>query len=345
MRIDSAQLAQQLAQALAPVYLLSGDEPLLLDECCAAIRARAAADGYERNVYTVESGFDWNDLFAAMHAPSLFAPRSLYELRIPSAKPGEVGAKMLAQLAEHPPAQTVLLVVCAKLDKTALQSKWVQALEAAGVGIALWPIEAARLPLWLTQRMQARGVQAAPGVAELLAYHMEGNLLAAAQEIDKLALLFGAQRVELEDIAASLSDNSRFSVYAWVDACIGGDSADCLRKLARLRTDASEPALMIWALVREVRSLAQMAQAVKKGKPVAAVLQEYYVWAQRKPVVTKALQRLSAGAWLGILSRAAHAERVLKGRAAGDIWFELELLSLACGGVRTVAMQPLAHTR
>lgn len=330
MRLDAAQLSAQVQQRLAPVYLISGDDPLLVEECCAQVRQHAQAAGYERTPLMVESGFDWNSLFADMYSPSLFSPRALYEVRIPNGKPGETGAGILTQLAQKPPPHTILLVVAPKLDKAALSTKWVEALEAAGALVQVWPLDAARLPDWIERRLHASGVAAEPGVSQLLAHHMEGNLLAAAQEIDKLALLFPDQTIRAEDVVEGLSDNSCFTVFNWVDACLAGDASDMRRKLARLRTEGVEPILLLWAAAREFRAMAQMSQAIKAGKGEAAVLAQFHVWSTRKPIVTRALRRLPAGRWLGLVVQAARADRVLKGRQQGDIWHELERLGLAC---------------
>jgi DNA polymerase-3 subunit delta len=334
MRLNANQLGRHLEQGLAPLYLISGDEPLLVDEACAAVRARARALGYERQVATVEAGFDWHDFAAALSSPSLFATRSLHELRLPTAKPGDTGAKMLVRLAELSPPDTVLLVITGKLDKATQQSKWASALEDAGVHVQIWPLEPARLPEWIAERLRTRGLKAEPAVAELLAQYTEGNLLAAAQEIDKFALLFGEGAIRLADVRDDLSDDTRFTVYGLADACLAGDAAGMLRILTRLRTEGTEPILALWALAREARALTQMALLLADGKSEAAVMQTFRVWQQRKTLVGRALKRLSARQCLGLLVRAAQVDKVLKGRASGDGWHELELLALAFCGVR-----------
>ncbi len=334
MRLNANQLGRHLEQGLAPIYLLSGDEPLLVDEACAAVRSRARTLGYERQVATVEAGFDWHDFAATLSSPSLFAARSLYELRLPTAKPGDAGAKTLVRLAEQPAPDTVLLVITGKLDKATQQSKWASALEDAGVHVQIWPLESARLPEWIAERLRARGLKAEPAVAELLAQFTEGNLLAAAQEIDKFALLFGEGLIRLEDVRDDLSDDTRFTVYGLADACLAGDAAGMLRILTRLRAEGTEPILALWALAREARTLTQMALALAGGKGEAAVMQTFKVWPQRKGLVGRALKRLSARQCLALLVRAAQVDKVLKGRASGDGWHELELLALAFCGVR-----------
>jgi DNA polymerase-3 subunit delta len=331
----SAHLAKSASQGLAPVYLLYGDEPLLVDECCAALRARARALGYsERSVYTVESGFDWNDLHTASHSLSLFAERRVLELRIPSGKPGDSGAKMLVTMARQPSPDNLLLVIAGKLDKAQRESAWATALDAAGVSVAVWPIDSRQLPAWLAQRLAARGLQPEPGVVELLAYHTEGNLLAAAQEVDKLALLAQDGTVRLSDARDSLSDNARFNVYGLVDSCLEGQATDAARMLTSLRAEGVEPILVLWALARELRALAQMAAQLAQGRPEAGVLQAQRVWANRRSVVTRALRRGRPSLWRALLVRAARIDRVLKGRAPGEVWYELETLVLAVCGVR-----------
>lgn len=335
MQTSPEQLARALERGLAPVYVVSGDEPLLVDECCAQIRARAVRDGFERSLYTVEPGFDWSELRAATQSLSLFAERRLLELRLPSGRPGEAGAEVLAGFGEQPPADTLLLVVTGKLDKTQQQSVWLRALESVGVFVTVWPLTPERLPGWLNQRLAARGLTPEPGVVELLAWHLEGNLLAAAQEVDKLAMLVGRGRVARADVEEALADSARFSIYALVDASLAGDAPVLRRMLASLRAEGTEPILVLWALARELRSLVSLSLELARGKPEAGVLAR--VWQNRKPLVAKALRRHPAPAWAGLLREAARLDRVLKGRAAGDIWLELERLLLAVSGQRAFA--------
>ena len=342
MRIDperlSAHLAQATADSLQPVYLVYGDEPLLVDECCNALRSRARDLGYaERSVHTVESGFDWNDLYAATRSLSLFAERRLLELRLPTGKPGDAGAKMLIQLAQQPAPDTILLVIAGKLDKAGRESAWASALDAAGASIAVWPLPAAQLPAWIGARLQALRLRPEPGVVELLAHYMEGNLLAAAQEIDKLALLAEGGVVRLSDVQDSLSDNARFNVYGLVDACLQGAAASAARMLVSLRAEGVEPILVLWALGRELRAMAQISSQLAQGRPEASVLQANRVWSNRRALVTQALRRLRPAQWLVLLVRAARVDRVLKGRASGDVWQELEVLVLAVCGIRPMA--------
>ncbi|MHB8534305.1 MAG: DNA polymerase III subunit delta [Sulfuricaulis sp.] len=335
MPISTEQLTRDLKRGFAPVYFIHGEELLLVEECCHAIRDAAHAAGYhERQVLTVESGFDWNGLFVSTRSLSLFSERRLIELRLPTGKPGEAGAKILTEIAAQPPADTIIVVSCGKLEKQTRESKWARALEAAGVAVAVYPVEAAQLPSWIRRRMELKGLKPGPGVVELLAHLMEGNLLACAQEIDKWAMLFGAGEVGLDDIEGHLGDNARYNVYALVDAALRGEAPAVERILNSLRGEGVEPVRIQWARAREARELAQMAAMVAAGQPVMQALEARRVWAKRKPLVSGALKRLSKQASQDLLRRAARSDRVLKGRARGDVWQEIQCLALAMSGLK-----------
>lgn len=335
MQINVDQLANHLKRGLAPVYLVYGEELLLAEESCQAIRAAAHAAGYlDHQIMTVESGFDWNGLFASIQSLSLFAERRLIELRIPSGKPGEAGAKIIAEIADQAFTDTVLLVSCGKLDKATREAKWAKALEAAGVAVAAYSLETTQWPGWIRRRMEARNLKPGPGVVELLAHLMEGNLLACAQEIDKFSLRFGTGEVSLDDIEGNLSDNARYNVFALADASLRGDVAVVERILNSLRGEGVEPILVLWALAREARELAQMAAMVKAGQPVPQVLDSRRVWTKRKPLVSAALKRLSYAATQDLLLGAARTDRILKGRETGNVWQELQCLALGMSGLK-----------
>jgi DNA polymerase-3 subunit delta len=330
MQLSIANLDDHLRRGLAPAYLVYGDEPLLVNEACDAIRAAAQAAGFgERERYTVEPGFDWNALYAASQSLSLFAERRLIELRLPTGKPGETGANMMMDMLAQPSPDTVLLVVAGKLEKRDRETKWVTAIAEAGAVVAIYPVEAAQLPAWITRRMRARGLVPGPGVAELLAHHMEGNLLAAAQEIDKLAMArVAGATISADDIEDGLGDNARFTVFGLADSCLQGEAATIERILGNLRSEGVEPVLVLWALARETRELTHMAAELEAGKPLAAVLESRRVWAKRRPLVSRALKRLSLARCHDLIQRAARADRAIKGRLLADPWQELECLAL-----------------
>ncbi len=335
MRLEPEQLERHLQKGLAPVYLVAGEEPLTIEECCDAIRRRAHEHGYERQAYTVDPGFDWNGFNIESHSLSLFAARRLIELRLPTAEPGDDGARALIELARDPRPDTALLVVTGRLDKATRESQWAKALEAAGVALTARELSPQRLPGWIGARLQRCGLSAGPGVIDALAYHMEGNLLACAQEIDKLALRLVGGTVTLEELRESLTDNARFDVYGLADGCLKGDAATALRRLHSLRAEDGAPTLVLWVLARELRALSPVTHALARGRPEGEALAP--VWASRRALVAKAAKRLGHDTCLDLLRRAARLDRVVKGRAPGDAWHELEKLALALCGVRVAS--------
>jgi DNA polymerase-3 subunit delta len=333
MQLDTQRLGAQLHSGLAPVYLLSGDEPLLVEESLDAIRQAARQQGYEERISLMaEPGFDWSRLSESSQTLSLFASRRLIEIRIPSGRPGDAGGKVLLEFASQPSEDTVLVVVCGRLEKGQRNSKWYKALDQAGVSVIAWPVDAQKLPGWIQARLRQRGLQAEPEAVMLLAHYMEGNLLAAAQEIDKLALLYPDARVTAERVEAGIADNARFDVYGLVDTCLQGQAAMAMRMLRGLKAEGVPPVLVIWSLAREVRGLLKMARDTAAGRPVGQVVKAHRVWARRAPLVSRALARLPYARLLELLRGLARLDRVLKGRAAGEIWSELEMFSVRlCG--------------
>jgi DNA polymerase-3 subunit delta len=334
MRLKPEQLASHFGKGLAPVYVLTGEEPLQLLEAADAIRARARQDGYvDRQVMNVDKSFDWNTVTEASNSLSLFAERRLLDLRMPG-KPGDAGSKALLAYAERPPEDTVLLLECGKLDKaTTGKAKWFQALDKLGVVIQVWPVEAPALPDWIQNRMRTRGMQPSRDAVTMLAERIEGNLLAAAQEIEKLLLLHGPGRIDVDNVAASVADSARFNVFGLVDSALAGKTVRVARMLSGLRGEGVAPLLISWALSREIRSLAAMAGEVAQGVGIEAVLARHRVWERRKPLLRVALKRHSRERWYALVLGCGHLERVIKGAAAGNPWDELLQLGLMLSGV------------
>ncbi|MGB5474623.1 MAG: DNA polymerase III subunit delta, partial [Gammaproteobacteria bacterium] len=291
MQLKPEQLDAHLKNKLAPVYFISGDEPLRVLEAADAVRAAARTQGYdERDVMTVQAGFDWNSLLAQAGNLSLFAQRRIIDLRIPTGKPGEAGAKALREFVAQAPEDILLLITAGKLDPSARKSKWVQALEQAGVAVFVWPLNAQEFNGWVQARMRKRGLQPSAIAVQMLAERVEGNLLACVQEIDKLYLLRGAGPVDADAIAGLVADHARFDVYTLVDAALAGKATRSVRILNGLQAEGVAPPVVLWALARELRQLAAMTAEIRKGQSIAGVLARYRVWANRKDVVGAALQ-------------------------------------------------------
>lgn len=335
MVVNPQQIGVHIKNTLAPVYLVFGDETLLVEEAADAIRCRARQQGFdERRLYTVETGFDWGHWVQDCHAGSLFSQRRVVELRIPTGRPGDAGRSALLQWAEQPPEDILLLIICGRLDKAARQSRWFKALDGVGVNIPCWAVTEDQIPGWIGRRLKSRGLSAQAGVVDELAYYLAGNLLAVAQEIDKLDLLCPDRAIDLVTVRSSIADNARFDVYALADACLLGQASKALRVIHSLRAEGTEPALVLWALGREVHAMQAMASEIAAGRPRAQVLKAHRVWSQRAPKVGAALSRFSASTWLGMIQWVARLDRVLKGRRGGDIWLELERFSLRLCGLK-----------
>lgn len=340
MRLYANQFSDHLQAALSPLYLISGEEPLLVEESLADLRQAARSQGYsEREQYLVESGFDWNRLTQAGQSMSLFAERRLIELRMPTGRPGEAGGKTLMALAEHPPEDTVVVIVTGKLESDVQRTKWFKTVEKAGVWLSHYPVAAAELPGWIRQRLQAHGLVPGDGVVEELAWHFEGNLLAAAQEIEKIALEHEGN-IDLETIEDAMSDNGRFDVFRLVDACLQGDARQVRRILQGLQSENVAPVLVNWALVREIRQLGSIASGCATGSNQGELFKRYRIWPKRQPLVKKGLARHNPAGWQRLLQLAASVDRVIKGRPAGndalswqDGWQGLEALALSLTGV------------
>ena len=333
MRLRFDSLTSHVQQPLLPIYWVSGDEPFQLDEAARLIRQAAQQQGYsERQVFHAERGFDWDQLRQSADSLSLFAERKLIELRLPSGKPGSDGSKALQAYADAAPQDTLLLIISGKLEPAAQKSKWLNAVESAGAWLAIWPIESARLPQWLAQRMKLRNLQASPEALRLLSERSEGNLLAADQELEKLLLLYGPGTLDLAQVQAAVTDSARFDVFGFVDEAIDGHAERVSRMLFGLRAEGVEPVLVLWALEREIRGLAQMARSCAGGTSPDQAMAALRVWDKRKPLIRKALSRDKAGHWERLLQQCGRLDRLIKGQGTGRVWDELLELALGVTG-------------
>ena len=321
MRLKIEQLDKHLQGRLLPVYVLGGDEPLQIQEARDAIRAAAARQGFdERVVLNVETGFDWGALRAHADSLSLFGDKLVIDVRLVSGKPGDAGARALKDYAGNPPADNLLMVSMDKFDRGSTTTQWYKALEGAGAAIRTWPVDARGLSGWIRRRAGARGLTISAAAAQALGERVEGNLLACAQEIDKLHMLHGEGQLDLEDVLRGVADSARFDVFDLADAALAGDTARSLRILHGLREEGVAPPLVAWALIRELRSVSRMAGDMARGAGLDQIMGKYRVWDKRRGLVSSALRRQSAGVWLDILRQAASTDRATKGAGAGSPW-------------------------
>jgi DNA polymerase-3 subunit delta len=336
------KLGQHLQKQLVPVYLVSGDEPLLVQECCDQIRAKARADGcVERQI--IEGGvakFDWSELLHGATEMSLFAERKLIELRLPSGKPGAEGSKAINQYLEVSSGEDVLLLVLGKVDKQSQNSKWYKALDKAGVTIQVWPVKAEELPRWMQQRLKAAGLEIDRDALQLLCDRIEGNLLAAVQEIEKLKLLAQNNHITTDTVTSSVSDNARYNVFGMADNALKGDATVSLRMLQGLRSEGTEPTVALWALAREIRTLYEVQMDCDEGKSAQQALQARKVWNTRMPLMQAALSRHDSQSLYDLVEQAAMVDGSIKGYAKGSPWDKLERLVASLCKVQTAVRYP-----
>ncbi len=329
MKVKPEQLVANLQRKIMPAYLVYGDEALLVGEAGDAIRGFVKKQGFdERNVFTVEPGFDWNVLREAGASMSLFAKKRLIELRISGAKLQDTAAKALLEYLEHGHPDTVLLILSGKIDKRSQQSKWFKALERHGVIVQVWPVKRQQLPGWINQRMQAAGLQPTREAVSLLAERVEGNLLACIQEIEKIRLLNGDGRIDADAVRASVVDSSRYDIYGLVDAALSADVGRTIHIVNGLRAEGVEVVLVLWALCREIRELSRMALARKNGLNLGQIFRNHRVWDSRKALLESALARHDVESWQRLLCQAGRIDRIIKGAVAGDAWEELLQLAV-----------------
>lgn len=321
MKIQANQLSSHLKKSLAPCYLVTGDEHLLVAEALDAIRDVARERGFgTRELHVATTGFDWAQLTASSGNLSLFAERRIIELRLPTGKPGRAGGQAIIELAEQAGPDTLFIVMAPKLDRSAAASKWAKTMDQKGVSLPIWPIGVRELPGWIANRMRSVGLQPERDVVTLIADRVEGNLLAAGQEIEKLRLLLGKGPVSAEDVIGAVANSSRYDVYKLTDAAMAGDAARAVKILGGLRSEGVEPVIVMWALTRELRTLSKLDDIIRRGGDLGSAMQKNGVWRNRQGLVRSCIGRHQQGAFYRMLKATGRADAAAKGQRGGDPW-------------------------
>jgi DNA polymerase-3 subunit delta len=325
MQLRADALDGHLAKTLAPLYVITSDEHLLAQDAADRIRCAARSAGHtEREVLTVDRSFKWGSLLAANQSQSLFGDKKLVELRIPGGKPGKEGSQALQDYVADLSPDNVTLISMPKLDWATQKAVWVAALQKAGMYIEIAMVERAQLPTWIGARLEAQGQSADRQSLAFIAERVEGNLLAAHQEIQKLGLLYPATALTFDQIHAAVLNVARYDVFKLNEAMLSGDTARLVRMLEGLKGEGEALPLVLWAVTDELRTLARMKSAMEAGKSLSVVLKEYRVWGPRERLMEPALQRLSRATIEAAIHQAAQVDRLIKGlRAkdfAGDPW-------------------------
>jgi DNA polymerase-3 subunit delta len=329
MQLSSDQLARHLADGLRPLYILTGDEPLALQESVDAIRAAARRHGYdERIAYTAERNFDWRQLAASSQEISLFCSRRLLELHLPSGKPGIEGAKVLQDYVARLPADTVTLIALPKLDRTGKNSAWYSALERSAIVVPLLTIDIERLPKWIGHRLDQQQQQADAATLEFIADQVEGNLLAAHQEIQKLGLLFPPGKLDAEAVREAVLNVSRHDPFQLGDALLAGDAARTAKILQGLESEGVQPVALLGVLAWLLRGVTRVKLAESRGENLANAMRDAKIWGERQALVRRMLARVSPRQIQAAMLKMAEIDKMAKGVTQGRPWLEIARLCL-----------------
>jgi DNA polymerase III subunit delta len=334
MQVTAERLNARLRDhGLDAAYFFHGEEPLQLAECADAVRQQAVRDGVdERIVFDAEVGIDWPALSDESRAMSLFAARRLLEIRLGGRKPDKSGGAVLEELTVREQIDDVLLITAGKLDAGARKTRWFKAVEKNAVCMTARNLKAGALPGWLNARARRSGKRLSAAAAVLIADRVEGNMLAAAQEVEKLCLLVDGQAIGEADVVNAVRDSARYDVFQLTDAVVAGELARAIKVIRGLREEGAEPVFVNWALGRELRQLASMAVARAGGMQTAQLMEKYRIWQSRRSLVTRALDRFKPDELFALLAYANFIDTLVKGARAGDPWDALEILVLNATG-------------
>jgi len=333
LKLYPDKLTAHLAQKTAPIYLLHGDEPLQIMELSDQLRSHAREQGFgERQVFYASEDTDWAGFREAVDSLSLFAERRLIEVRLPTGKPGRTGGEQLKSYSQNPAPDVLLLITSTKLDRGGKSSAWFKAIDKAGVTLEAFPVAIRDLPRWLDARCKRHGLTASKEALALIAERVEGNMLAAAQEIERLSLLYPDSKISPENVLAAVSDSARYSINDLASAALSGDAARAVRIVRGLRDEATAPVLVLWALTAEIRSAARAAEAIAERVPEDKALKAAGVWSSRVAPLKVALKRHNVASWLHMLQQTAEIDRMVKGQEPGDVWDAFTALSACLAG-------------
>lgn len=326
MKIFSSQLDAHLNHQLSAIYLVSGDEHLLLQEALTSICDKAKDSGYsEKEIFHVETSFNWEKFVGAFSNLSLFNNNTILELRINS-KISDEGSKIIQKYVSTPPVNKILILVMGKLDANIQKTAWFKAIDSKGIIIQIWPIERGEIASWILQRMRKIGLNTDTNGAKLLAEHSIGNLLALSQDIEKLRLIYGEKFLTVDEIISAISDNSKYTVFNLVDAWLVKDVKLALKIIDSFKNDNTEPTIILWSIVRELRTLIAIAEAIANGATTDSAMQKYFVWNNRKILIKTALRNYNLDHLKQLLKKSTELDLIIKGAVSGNFWIGLEKL-------------------
>jgi len=341
MKVYANKLVETLKQKSLRIFVVSGDEPLLVQESCDLVRRGLKAQGFiGRDLFYAESGFDWSGLLYSSNSMSLFAEKKLIEVRLPTGKPGDEGGKVLTELVSSLSEDNALLLVLPRADPSTQRTKWFKSVEAVAGFVQVWPIEAKELPRWLENRFRQAGLKVSRDALRAMAQRTEGNLLASVQEIERLKLIVGEREVNVNDVSAGVADSARYDVFKLIDAGLAGDIKRCVRMTTGLKAEGVEPLFIVNMLVREIRSIESIKTAISqnqhqnRGASQREAFKKARVWDKRVPLVTKCLDRHDSRSLREMLLLLGSVDRTVKGLESGDPWRKLQDVVFLLAGLK-----------
>ena len=330
MRLTPDQLTAHLQKPLLPVYLLRSDILLLSQEICQQLKNAAQKAGFESQpALEAQANFDWQQFHISSHSLSLLSSKSFLQLNFGEKPPKqEVISKNLLPYLNAAPKDKILLITVNKFDASLQNSDWVKAIDKMGAIVQIWPVTTEQLPAWLNQRLRTKGLSVQTADIQFIADCVDGNLLAAAQCIEKLYLLYGSRRLTTEEIIESLADNTKFDVFQWINYALQANGKKVIHSLYRLQADNCEPALLLWTIARELRRLIAILTALESGQTIDQSLEQQKVWKKHYPLYKRYLANMQKPQLEKLLAEIHTLDLIIKGAAPGNIWDELLMLGL-----------------
>jgi DNA polymerase-3 subunit delta len=329
MKLTYFQLEPHLTKKLAPVYIVSGEDPLLKHDALHYIRKAAKTAGFNSHVRLIaETGFDWQQLYLLLNSSALFAQKQRIELDLRDVLPNKAGSDILEAYSKHLSENNLLLINIGKIDAKIAKSAWYLALEKIGMVVNIWPIPRKQLPQWIQDRARKYKLTLSADVVNLLADHVEGNLAAAAAALEKIYLFKSEHPVDANLIKQIVSDESSFTIFDFVEHLFSANKARALHMLEQLKQEDTEPVLILWAITRELRVLADMIQQLQQGSTHEMLWQKHRIFAPRQPALRQFLANCTSQDCWKLLTHAAEIDRVIKGAVAGDVWQQLQMFCL-----------------
>ncbi len=348
MKLACDQLVAHFQHTIAPIYLVTGDESLLVQEACVMLYQTIETLGYsERLRFTVASGFDWAIFRQAYQNMSIFADKQSLILHLALLKLSEEGTQSILQILKKPNPSKIVIMIAGKLDAQAQRSSWVKAIEKAGVWVPIWPIPPAQMTSWVLQRLKKLGLAVERQGVQFLIEHTWGNLLATAQAIEKLALLYPphalarttGESLSLAQVQEVTENNAHYEVFDWIEAVLQGSELPALRRLAVLQGKGIEPTLLLWVFVKELRQLIAIKRLNTQGQPIGQAVRAQGVWEKRQALVSRAVQKHSLEALYAALESAGTLDQIIKGAISGNVWNGFMDLTLLLAGKTTCLLR------